>query len=202
MFSNKYCVAFAGIVLAMPFGTVAPAMAENIDSGYQTLQGTQVFTTIYHDRGYATFENECGKQRLTQRQLQQGAIPSDIVPCPRSSSNNTTIPNQRSGGKLLWGALAAGMDRGLFRATVSVGSALKYASKSDAERAAVQQCRKNGTSDCKVVSTFTGCGYITTSNNAENVAWGAGPTAQAAYDNCYARVQGGNCRTQAIGGCN
>ncbi len=202
MFLSKYCVAFAGVGLAMLLGIVSPGMAENIDSGYQTLEGTQVFTTIYHDRGYATFENECGKQQLTQRQLQQGAIPSNIVPCPRSSSNNNTTPDQQSGGKLLWGALAAGIDQGFFRSRVSVGSALKYASKSDAERAALKECGKNGVSGCKVVSTFTGCGYITTSNNAENVAWGAGPTAQAAYDSCYARVIGGNCYAQTIGGCN
>ena len=202
MFFNKYCLAFGGVVLAMLFGMVSRGMAENIESGYQTLQGTQVFTTVYHDRGYATFENECGKQQLTQRQLQQGAIPSNIIPCPRPSLNNYTTPDQPSGGQQLWGALAAGIDQGIFRSRVSVGSALKYASKSAAERAAVSECRKNGVSGCKVVSTFTGCGYITTSNNAENVAWGMGPTAQAAYDNCYARVQGGNCFTQTIGGCN
>jgi hypothetical protein len=52
-------------------------------SGYQTINGTQVFTVIDQGRGVATFSNSCGSQSLTQRQLQAGAIPTDIIPCPR-----------------------------------------------------------------------------------------------------------------------
>ena len=35
------------------------------DKGYQTIQGTQVYTVIDHDRGVATFSNDCGTQTLT-----------------------------------------------------------------------------------------------------------------------------------------
>jgi len=52
-------------------------------SGYQVINGTRVFTVVDQAAGVATFSNDCGSQRLTQRQLQAGAITSDIIPCPR-----------------------------------------------------------------------------------------------------------------------
>lgn len=61
-------------------------------SGYQTIQGTRVFTVIDQSRGIATFSNDCGSQMLTQRQLQAGAIPNNIIPCPRpNSGRNSTL---------------------------------------------------------------------------------------------------------------
>jgi hypothetical protein len=60
------------------------AMAQ---SGYQTINGTRVLTEINQAGGYATFSNECGSQVLTQSQLQRGAIPTDIIPCPRPQRN-------------------------------------------------------------------------------------------------------------------
>jgi hypothetical protein len=61
----------------------APAHAQ---SGYQVIQGTRVFTVIDPARGVATFSNSCGSQTLTQAQLQAGAIPDGIIPCPRFPS--------------------------------------------------------------------------------------------------------------------
>jgi hypothetical protein len=60
-------------------------------SGYQTINGTRVFTEIDQAARVATFSNECGTQRLTQAQLQAGAIPDEIIPCPRPSA-----PHQQS----------------------------------------------------------------------------------------------------------
>ena len=57
------------------------------ESGYQVINGTRVFTEIDHNRGVATFSNSCGRQTLTQRQLQGGAIPDQIIPCPHASEN-------------------------------------------------------------------------------------------------------------------
>lgn len=52
-------------------------------SGEQVINGTRVFTQIDQARGVATFSNACGSQTLTQRQLQGGAIPDQLIPCPR-----------------------------------------------------------------------------------------------------------------------
>lgn len=208
MFLNRYrniATMFVGVVLAVLLAGVSPGAAENIESGYQTIQGTRVYTNVYHERGYATFENDCGKQRLTQRELQQGAIPSNIIPCPRPGSQTNTKPSDKSPGKKkrLWSAVAAGIDNGFLgvRSKVSIGLGQDYSTRAEAERAAVKACKKN-ISSCKVVTAWnSGCYYITVSENADNVAWGAGPTAQAAYNECYRRVQGGNCSTETLGGC-
>lgn len=57
-------------------------------SGYQLINGTRVFTEIDQARGVATFSNDCGSQTLTQGQLQAGAIPDQIIPCPRPQRPN------------------------------------------------------------------------------------------------------------------
>lgn len=67
------------------FGNLAFAQ-----SGYQTINGTRVFTQVYQDQGYAVFSNECGSQRLTQAELQAGAIPNNIIPCPRPNQTNSS----------------------------------------------------------------------------------------------------------------
>ncbi|OGG42018.1 hypothetical protein A2837_02325 [Candidatus Kaiserbacteria bacterium RIFCSPHIGHO2_01_FULL_46_22] len=195
-------IAAAASVLLMFIINPNVARAERIDEGWQTIQGTRVYSKVYHERGYATFENACGKVQLTQRQLQGGAIPSRIIPCNKTSNQTTNVPVPQSSGQY-WGALAAGISEGFLQASrVSVGSAINYKSKAKAERDALRSCQKNGVT-CKVVSTFNkGCGYITTSQDgSDNVAWGSGPTAQSAYNNCYSRVKGGNCDPQTIGGC-
>jgi hypothetical protein len=54
--------------------------------------GDTVFTQIDHAAGVATFSNDCGSQTLTQGQLQRGAYPDQIIPCPRPSSNPVSRP--------------------------------------------------------------------------------------------------------------
>ena len=71
------------IAVAVMLGAVRPALGQ---SGYQTINGTRVYTVIDQAAGIATFSNECGTQQLSQRQLQAGAIPDRIIPCPRPSS--------------------------------------------------------------------------------------------------------------------
>jgi Domain of unknown function (DUF4189) len=181
---------------------VGVSAAERIDRGTRNIDGTSVSITVYHERGYADFENSCGSQRLTQSQLQSGAKPHNIIPCPRRSTTVPNPPHVSSGDGVRWGALAAGIKTGLFRSRVGVGSALRHSSREEAQRRAVAKCEENGVS-CNVVSTFNTCGFITVSTNgSDNVVWGMGPTAQDAYNECYRRVKGGNCVTQTIGGCN
>ncbi len=52
-------------------------------SGYQIINGTRVLSEVNVAEGYARFSNACGSQILTQRQLEAGAIPNEIIPCPR-----------------------------------------------------------------------------------------------------------------------
>lgn len=80
-------VGLTGLFLLFTLLFLPHARAE---SGYQVIQGTQVYTVIDHSRGVATFSNNCGSQTLTQRQLQQGAIPSQIIPCPRRGGGGSS----------------------------------------------------------------------------------------------------------------
>ena len=75
---------YRGLLLAaLPFCLTILAHAQ---SGYQTINGTRVLTEIDQSRGVATFSNDCGSQTLTQSQLQNGALPTNIIPCPRPSA--------------------------------------------------------------------------------------------------------------------
>jgi hypothetical protein len=98
----------------------------------------------------------------------------------------------------LWGALAAG----LTNTRVAVGSAIKFATKAEAEAGSLKACREQGVPGCKVVDTFTGCGYITTGTNqsARRVGWGSGPSPAAATASC--RKRGLSCNKEPKGGCN
>lgn len=73
------------LIVLVSFGCATAVRAQ---SGEQVINGTRVFTVIDQSRGVATFSNQCGSQTLTQRQLQQGAIPSNIIPCPRPRSQS------------------------------------------------------------------------------------------------------------------
>lgn len=84
-------------------------------SGYQNIQGTRVFTRVDQSAGVATFSNDCGTQTLTQRQLQAGAIPSQIIPCPRTgdgdrSRNGNTDLNSKEIAKKGEALLAKAID--------------------------------------------------------------------------------------------
>lgn len=61
-------------------------------SGYLTIRDTRVFVVVDQAAGIATFSNDCGRQILTQRQLQAGATPDQIIPCPR---RGTSAPSRR-----------------------------------------------------------------------------------------------------------
>jgi hypothetical protein len=207
---NKVCA--LAIACAAMAALTMPSAAEWIDSGDQVIDGTSMHTTVYHDRGYAVFENECGSQRLTQSELQGGAKPTDIIPCPRDTADADTSsepsaepsPEPSRPRKRLWAAVAAGLESGgLFgRAHVSAGLSQDKETRAEAEAGAVRACEKN-VSSCEVVTAWnSGCYYITVSTDGSNpVAWGSGPTAQDAYNECYKRVREGNCDTQTLGGC-
>ncbi len=205
LFSKRFRMAVMACA-ALIIGTV-PSVAERIDRGSQTIDGTSV-RTIYHERGYAIFENDCGSQRLTQSALQSGAKPTEIIPCPRRTTSAppptsppSSSPSEPFTGKRLWSAVAAGIDDGLITDRVSVGHAKNHDTRAAAERAAVRKCQEDVPS-CRVVQAWNaGCYYITVSKNARPVAWGAGPTARAAYEACYERIKSGNCDTQTLGGC-
>jgi hypothetical protein len=81
--------AIAAVPCALPIA-IAPASA---DSGYQVIDGTRVFTQIDHAARVATFSNECGSQQLTQAELQAGAKPDRIIPCPRPGQSSSAQPS-------------------------------------------------------------------------------------------------------------
>lgn len=203
MFSpNKFgaLVTFFAIMAA----GITPSSAERTDRGIQVIDGTIVNTTIYHERGYAIFENDCGSQRLSQSALQGGAKPTDIIPCSPISNETSNPPAAANPPQQrLWAAAAAGISNGLLGvgSRVSVGLGSDHETKAEAEAAAIRSCQKNGVSCSVVTSWNSGCYFITVSRNANNVVWGGGRTAQAAYNECYKRIDGGNCDTETLGGC-
>ncbi|HXR85833.1 MAG TPA: hypothetical protein VN728_02630 [Stellaceae bacterium] len=83
-------IAFGGLKrLALPFAVSVilfgglQGETASAASGDQIIHGTWVHTDVDEGRGIATFSNACGSQTLTQTQLQRGAIPENIIPCPR-----------------------------------------------------------------------------------------------------------------------
>ncbi len=77
-------LAIASITFGLPAGFCETSQAQ--DSGYQVIQGTRVFTRIDYAADNATFSNECGSQTISHRDLGAGAIPTNIIPCPRPSA--------------------------------------------------------------------------------------------------------------------
>ncbi len=82
------------------YGLVGGIIPADAQSGYQTINGTQVYTVIDQRAGVATFSNDCGSQTLTQGQLQAGAIPNNIIPCPRPGGSRSTAPTGPSPAEL------------------------------------------------------------------------------------------------------
>jgi len=163
-----------------------------------SINGTQLKVTTDYGRDVVIFNNDCGTQTLSRQQLLQGAIPSDLVPCPRSGQATQAPPAyspDTSGTR--WGAVAAGVDGWM----VGAGTALQMNSETEARNSALASCRSTGIASCKVQGTFTGCGYISISTRGSDPSWGMGPTPSDAYDACYSRLVHGNCKA-AIGGCN
>ena len=81
----RHYVRVRAVLAALSVLVLVPGVAI-AQSGYQTIQGTQVFIQIDQGAGVATFSNDCGSQSLSQSQLQNGAIPNNIIPCPRPSA--------------------------------------------------------------------------------------------------------------------
>ncbi len=73
------------LVLSM-FLLVPSAFCRDVhgESGYQVVHGTRVFTVVNRRGTAATFSNACGSQTLTRRAIQAGALPTRIIPCPRT----------------------------------------------------------------------------------------------------------------------
>jgi hypothetical protein len=90
-----YGLALLPMLCAMLWSAAFTGTTARAQSGAQTINGTMVYTEVDRSRGVATFSNNCGSQTLTQRELQAGAIPSDIIPCPRPSSSS-----QRDSGRM------------------------------------------------------------------------------------------------------
>ena len=196
------------MTLAMAFVAMAVTAAD-AESGYQVINGTRVFTVIDHAAGTATFSNDCGSQTLTQRQLQAGAIPDRISPCPRPGRVDRLPPDTPrrtppplQGNNESWGAVAAALWRDSSgTAHVRSGYAANYPTEEAARNAALSKCEEGAAGNCRIVGTFHngGCGYIAVGNSSRGVSWGAGATAAAAESECR---QGGeyDCN-RAIGGC-
>jgi len=108
---------------------------------------------------------------------------------------NNSLSQDSSGGN--WGAIAVALTHTRVRAS----SGLNYHSEDEARRAVLAHCRKQGVPGCKVVGTFTSCGYVSVgkSERRRRVGWGTGATADAALEQC--RSRGISC-DKPIGGCN
>ena len=112
-----------------------------------------------------------------------------------------TVKKLPKPARRLWSAVAAGFDKGFLGMTskeVSIGIGRDYATREEAERAAKKACRKN-VKKCKIVGAWNSGCYWITSGRGGGVAWGAGKTPQAAYDQCRSRVT--NCDTTPLGKC-
>jgi hypothetical protein len=100
-----------------------------------------------------------------------------------------------------WAAIAAGIDSAPVGGTghAGVGWAIGD-SEGAAQRAALEQCARQGVSSCKIVDLYNeGCGYITTGNNGSGgYGWGTAATADRAVALCTS--QGLVCQ-KPIGGC-
>jgi hypothetical protein len=77
------------LLLLAAIGTTA-ASAATITAD-QVINGTSVHEVLDDQSRTATFSNACGTQVLTQAQLSAGAIPDQIVPCPRPGGSNTAL---------------------------------------------------------------------------------------------------------------
>jgi hypothetical protein len=87
--------------VAILFGVFIPAeisvvQAMEIESD-EIIQGTRVHVVLDDQTRLGTFSNSCGSQTLSQSQLQNGAIPSNIIPCPRPGGSSAPPSGDRAG---------------------------------------------------------------------------------------------------------
>jgi Domain of unknown function (DUF4189) len=197
VFKRSASLALIGLALVFTRSSFAQ------ESGDQVINGTRVFTQIDHARGVATFSNDCGSQTLTQQELQGGAIPSDIIPCPRPSERveRPSGPPSSSSDRGSYGATATAIYEDDDEEKVASGIAWNYSSQSEADQAALDNCSSRGGRGCKVVGRFSNgnCGYVATGSEGSRVCWGSAGTADDALDACHEHGCS-SCRTP-IGGC-
>jgi len=72
------------------------SLAARAESGDLNIDGTWVHVEIDHDRDVATFSNSCGTQVLTHQELEAGAKPDDIIPCPQRSEESAQCQQVKS----------------------------------------------------------------------------------------------------------
>ena len=115
-----------GLALLLAAGplTIRTGYAQS-GCGTYVIQGTQVQECYSAQNNYVTFSNSCGSQSLTQSQMQAGAIPNQIVPCPRPGSGSSSNGNGGSSSATLYAQEAA----------KHFGEATAYASGGDYLRA-------------------------------------------------------------------
>ena len=75
-----------------------------------------------------------------------------------------------------------------------------FKTQAEADKAAIERCKKAGGRGCKVVSTFYngGCGYVSVGQKTRGVCWGTAANPQEAQRQCESR--GCDC-DKAIGNC-
>ena len=83
---------------------------------------------------------------------------------------------------------------------VATGVVWNYPTQAEADKAAIERCKKAGGRGCKVVSTFYngGCGYVSVGKKTRGVCWGTAATPEEARRQCQSR--GCDC-DPAIGNC-
>lgn len=81
---------------------ITSGLAHAQESGHQVINGTRVFTQIDHANQRATFSNECGRQTISRSALQAGAIPDQIIPCPRPTTRSAGSCEARFIGQWRW----------------------------------------------------------------------------------------------------
>jgi hypothetical protein len=188
----------ATLALLMLACVIAGEARAQVDQGWQTIRGTRVFTVIDHTRRSFTFRNQCGTQTLTHLQVQAGAIPNRIIPCPRPTQN--TLDSAASPQRGYYGAIATAIyDRGR---KVATGVSWNHATREQARAAAVRECAVAGGIGCVARGNgFSngGCGYVSIGKRSgQGVCWATGSTAAAAVTACTS--QGCSCNP-ARGGC-
>ncbi len=133
----------------------------------------------------------------------QEAFDRAKIKTPESSSNGSlgqTSQSRSGAGSKRWSAFAAAIWEVDGTAKITIGSAMRFASKKAAMAHALQQCRKGHAQNCKIVATFNqGCGYITTGRTSRTrVAWIIRKTRARVRETC--REKGYTCK-RIIGGC-
>lgn len=135
------------------------------------------------------------------KELEQNPIELDERPSPPggTSSAFTPAPPTAAVPTRRWGAVAAAIWRRRGIVQVAIGSAVRYPTKAEARRAALQQCRRKARRGCKVATTWNvGCGYIITGRKRSGAGWVVGKTPADARRKC--RAKGYRCK-KPIGGC-